>query len=88
MCRNIKPLFNFAPKASEAEIHDAALQFIRKVTGMQKPSADNEAAFLAAIKEVTHTTQHLFQNLHTTQKPKNREEEAEKAKLRNAKRFG
>ena len=88
MCRNIKPLFNFAPPATESEINDAALQFVRKLTGMQKPSDVNAVAFNQAIEEVTKITQTLFNHLQTTADPKNREEEAAKAHARNEKRFG
>jgi hypothetical protein len=87
MCRNIRPLFNFAPKASHEEIHDAALQFVRKLTGMQKPTEANQEAFNQAVEEISHVTEHLFTGLHTQAQPKNREEEAEKRKIRNAKRF-
>lgn len=88
MCRNIKPLFNFEPHATSDEIHDAALQFVRKLTGMQKPSGENEEAFNKAVEEISHVTEHLFSGLHTSAHPKNREIEAEKRRIRNAKRFG
>lgn len=87
MCRNIKPLFNFQPKASPDEIHDAALQYVRKLTGMNKPNDTNQAAFDDAVQEIAHVTQHLFGHLETKSEPKNREVEAQKAKLRNEKRF-
>ncbi len=87
MCRNIKPLFNFDPPASHQEIDDASLQFVRKLTGMNKPSEINEKAFNKAIQELSRTTQTLFAHLQTTADPKNREIEAAKAKARNAKRF-
>ena len=76
MCRNIKPLFNFAPPASHEEIQDASLQFVRKLTGMNKPSTLNEAAFNKAIEEVSLATEKLFTHLQTNAQPKNREEEA------------
>lgn len=88
MCRNIKPLFNFEPKASQGEIHDAALQYVRKLTGMNKPNDSNQQAFDEAVKEIAHVTFHLFGHLETKAEPKNREVEAQKAKLRNEKRFG
>jgi hypothetical protein len=88
MCRNIKPLFNFQPKASHDEIHDAALQYVRKLTGMNKPNDTNQAAFDKAVKEIAHATSNLFGHLETKSEPKNREVEAQKAKLRNEKRFG
>lgn len=88
MCRNIKSLSNFDPPASEQEIHDAALQYVRKVAGMQKPSHANEVVFERAVDEIAHATYHLLDELVITSKPKNREEEAAKAKERNAKRFG
>ncbi len=88
MCRNIRPLFNFDPPATAEEINDAALQYVRKLTGMNKPSTANEAAFNEAIKEVSMITQKLFIHLETTAQPKDREKEAEKRKIRNAKRFG
>ncbi len=88
MCRNIKPLFNFQPKASHDEIHDAALQYVRKLTGMNKPNDTNQAAFDKAVEEITHVTQHLFGHLETKAEPKNREMEAEKRRQRNIKIFG
>lgn len=88
MCRNIKPLFNFDPPATSEEIHDASLQYVRKLTGMNKPSPLNEDAFEQAIEEVANATQKLFHSLITNAKPKDREVEREKARLRNIKRFG
>lgn len=88
MCRNIKPLFNFDPPASSEEIHAAALQYVRKVSGFQKPSQANRAAFSQAVEDVAAATQKLFTHLHTNAPHKNREIEAEKARARNAKRFG
>lgn len=88
MCRNIKPLVNFDPPASEQEIYDAALQFVRKVSGMHHPSQANEAAFNKAIDDITHATYHLLSDLVVTGTPKDREVEAAKARERNIKRFG
>lgn len=88
MCRNIKPLFNFEPHATSAEIHDAALQYVRKLTGMNKPSELNEKAFNEAVAEIAHVTRHLFCHLETKAEPKDRDVEAAKAKARNVKRFG
>ncbi len=88
MCRNIKTLFNFEPPATEAEVEAAALQFVRKLSGFQKPSQANEEAFQRAIEEVTLAAVSLLDNLVTQAPPKNREEEAEKARERNRKRFG
>ncbi|QPC83555.1 DUF2277 domain-containing protein [Phototrophicus methaneseepsis] len=87
MCRNIKPLYNFDPPATEAEIHAAALQYVRKVSGFNKPSQANELAFVAAIEKITAATQALLDALETSAAPKNREEEAAKARARSAKRF-
>ena len=87
MCRNIRPLFNFDPPATKSEINNASLQFVRKLTGFQKPSQVNEKAFLHAVEEVSRITEELFHQLETTAVPRNREQEIEKAKLRNAKRF-
>jgi hypothetical protein len=88
MCRNIKTLFNFDPPVTDDEVHAASLQFVRKITGFNKPSKANEAAFLSAIDEVAATAGRLLRSLETTAAPKNREEEAEKAKARAAERFG
>lgn len=87
MCRNIRPLNNFAPPATDREVHDAALQYVRKIAGTAKPSKANEAVFEEAVREIAHATQHLLDHLVTTMPPKNREEEAAKAKVRSAKRF-
>lgn len=87
MCRNIKPLFNFAPPVTDEEIRAAALQFVRKVSGFTKPSQANEAAFLAAVDEIAAISHKLLHALETTAPPKNREEEAAKAKARSAQRF-
>ena len=87
MCRNIKTLFNFEPPATDEEIRAAALQYVRKVSGFQKPSQANEAAFHAAIDEIAAVTATLLNTLETTAQPKNRAEEAAKAKVRSAQRF-
>jgi len=87
MCRNIRPLNNFEPPATSAEVHDAALQFVRKVAGMSKPSKANEEVFQQAVDEIAHVTQHLLEDLVTTTPPKNREVEAAKARARSANRF-
>jgi len=88
MCRNIKTLFNFDPPVTDDEIRAASLQFVRKITGFNKPSKANEAAFLAAIDDVAGVAMRLLHSLETTAPPKNREEEAAKAKARAAERFG
>ena len=88
MCRNIKTLFNFEPPASEREIHDAALQFVRKLTGFNTPSKANKAAFDHAVDEVAHVARHLFDHLETTAQPRDRDVEAARAKARSAERFG
>jgi hypothetical protein len=88
MCRNIKPLFNFDPPATEEEVRDAALQFVRKLSGYHHPSMANEAAFNKGVDEVAAAAQHLLDSLVTEAEPKNREEEAAKARERIAKRFG
>jgi len=87
MCRNIRPLNNFEPAASSAEVHDAALQYVRKIAGVSKPSKANEAAFQRAVNEVAHATHHLLEELVSTAPPKNREVEAAKARARSANRF-
>jgi hypothetical protein len=88
MCRNIKTLFNFAPPVTAEEVHAASLQYVRKITGFNKPSKANEAVFLAAVDEVAGVSLRLLRSLETTAPPKNREEEAAKAKARAAVRFG
>ncbi len=88
MCRNIKTLFNFDPPVTDEEIRAASLQFVRKISGFNKPSKANEAAFLAAIDEVAEVSARLLRSLETTAPPKNREEEAAKARSRAAERFG
>jgi hypothetical protein len=87
MCRNIKTLYNFEPPATEDEIRAASLQFVRKVSGFSKPSQANEAAFLAAVEEIAAVTGKLIHALETNTPPKNRTEEAVKAKARAARRF-
>lgn len=88
MCRNIKTLFNFDPPVTEEEARAASLQFVRKITGFQKPSKTNEEAFSAAVDEIATISTRLLRSLETTAPPKNREEEAAKAKARAAERFG
>lgn len=88
MCRNIKTLFNFEPPATEEEIQASALQFVRKLSGFQKPSRANEAAFDRAVEEVTRAARALVDSLVTGAPSRNREEEAAKARARAAKRFG
>lgn len=88
MCRNIKTLFNFDPPVTDEEIRAASLQFVRKISGFTKPSQANEAAFLAAVEEVADVSARLLSALETQAPPKNREEEAAKAKAREAERFG
>jgi hypothetical protein len=88
MCRNIKNLFNFEPPVTEEEVRAASLQFVRKISGFNKPSKANEAAFDAAIEEIASVSNRLLRSLETNAPPKNREEEAAKAKARAAERFG
>ncbi|MDQ0575088.1 DUF2277 domain-containing protein [Agromyces albus] len=87
MCRNIHPLHNFEPAATNDEVHAAALQFVRKVAGTTKPSRANAAAFDEAVEEIAHITRHLLDHLVTNAPPKNREIEAEKARARAAHRY-
>lgn len=87
MCRNIRTLFNFDPPVTEDEVRAASLQFVRKISGFTKPSKANEAAFLKAVDEVAEVSSRLLRSLETTAPPKNREEEAAKAKARAAERF-
>jgi hypothetical protein len=84
MCRNIKTLFNFEPPVTDEEIRAASLQFVRKVSGYNKPSKANEAAFLAAVDEIAAVSKKLLNSLETNAPPKNREEEAAKARARRA----
>ena len=88
MCRNIKTLFNFDPPVTEEETRAAALQYVRKISGFNKPSKANEALFLAAVDDVTAISLKLLGAMETTAPPKNREEKAAKAKARAAERFG
>ncbi|WP_448809786.1 DUF2277 domain-containing protein [Agromyces bauzanensis] len=87
MCRNIHPLHNFEPAATTDEVHAAALQYVRKVSGSTRPSKANQAAFDRAVAEVAHITQHLIDDLVTTAPPKDREVEAAKARERAARRY-
>ncbi len=88
MCRNIKTLFNFDPPVTGDEVRAASLQFVRKITGFNKPSKANEDAFLAAVEEIAAISSRLLHSLDTSAPPKNREDEAAKAKARAAERFG
>ncbi len=88
MCRNIKPLFNFDPPASDEEIRAAALQFVRKVSGTSKPSQANQAAFDQAVEAVSQAVHSLLDTMVTTAEPRDRALVAEKARLRSARRFG
>ena len=88
MCRNIKTLFNFDPPATDEEIHAASLQFVRKLSGFNKPSKVNEAAFESAVDDVARVARVLVDSLVTKAPPRDREVEAEKARARAAKRFG
>ena len=88
MCRNIRVLYNFDPPASSEEVQSAALQYVRKVSGMNKPSKANEAAFERAVHEIAHVTQHLLADLVTSVVPKDREAEAERRHARAVARFG
>lgn len=87
MCRNIKPLYNFEPPASQAEIHEAALQFVRKVSGFRKPSKANETAFQAAVEAIAAASSRLLGSLETNAAPRNRLEETARAHVRAAQRF-
>jgi hypothetical protein len=88
MCRNIKTLFNFEPPATEEEINAASLQYVRKVAGFNKPSKTNEAAFYSAVEDIARISERLLASLETAAAPRDREEEAAKAKARSALRFG
>ncbi|HEV2198677.1 MAG TPA: DUF2277 domain-containing protein [Bryobacteraceae bacterium] len=88
MCRNIKTLFNFDPPVTDEEIHAASLQFVRKISGFNKPSKANQGPFLAAIEEIAGVSTRLLRSLETNAPPKTREEEAARAKARAAQRFG
>jgi hypothetical protein len=87
MCRNIRPLHNFEPHATSQEVHDAALQYVRKISGTTKPSQANREVFDRAVAEIAHATEHLLADLVSTAPPKDRETERAKARARNAKRF-
>jgi hypothetical protein len=87
MCRNIKILFNFDPPVTPEEVHRASLQFVPKISGFNKPSKSNEASFLSAVDEIAKASTRLLRSLETNAPPKNREEEAAKAKARSAERF-
>lgn len=87
MCRNIKPLFNFDPPVSNEDVHAAALQFVRKISGFNKPSQANEAAFLAAVEAIAAASTTLLDNLATNAPPKNRAAEIARARERSAQRF-
>jgi Uncharacterized conserved protein len=87
MCRNIKMLFNFDPPVTDQEVRNASLQFVRKISGFNKPSKANEAAFTAAVEAIATISSQLLSSLETNAPPKNREEEAAKAKARNTLRF-
>jgi hypothetical protein len=88
MCRNIKTLFNFDPPVTPEEVRAASLQFVRKISGFNKPSKANEAAFLSAVDEIASISSRVLHSLETNAQPRNREEEAAKAKARAAVRFG
>lgn len=88
MCRNIKTLFNFEPPITQDEVQAASLQFVRKITGFNKPSKANEALFLSAVEEIAGTSYRLLYSLNTDAPPKNREEEAAKKQSRSRRRFG
>jgi hypothetical protein len=87
MCRNIKPLFNFDPPVADEDIHDAALQYVRKISGFNKPSRVNEAAFQAAVEEITAVSKRLLDSLETNAPAKNRAEEEARARARAVQRF-
>ncbi len=87
MCRNIRPLFNFEPPATDDEVQDAALQFVRKISGYGKPSSANQVAFDTAVADITAASRQLLSDLTTTATPKNREQEAAKRRARSERRF-
>jgi hypothetical protein len=87
VCRNIRPLFNFEPPATDDEVRAAALQFVRKISGFTKPSRANEAAFAAAVDEIANVSQRLLDSLQATAAPKDREQEAARARARAAQRY-
>jgi len=88
MCRNIKTLFNFEPPATNDEINAASLQYVRKITGFNKPSRANESAFYSAVEDIAGISERLLASLETSASPKDREQEAARAKARSALRFG
>jgi len=88
MCRNIRTLYNFEPPATEVEIHEASLQYVRKISGFRRPSRLNEAAFTAAVEEIARASARLLGSLESTAAPRNREAEAARAHERAAQRFG
>lgn len=88
MCRNIRQLHNFEPPATSDEVHDAALQYVRKISGATKPSQANQAAFDEAVEAIAHATRHLLDHLTTSAPPKDREAERARARARSAVRFG
>ena len=88
MCRNIRVLYNFDPPTSQDEVHEAALQYVRKVSGMQKPSRANQEAFERAVHEIAHATEHLLADLVTTAAPRDREVEAARRRAKAVERFG
>ncbi|TMI21433.1 DUF2277 domain-containing protein [Candidatus Bathyarchaeota archaeon] len=87
MCRNIRTLFNFDPPATEEEIRDASIQFVRKISGFSQPSKANEHSFSAAVEQIAQVSTNLLRSLETNAQPKNREQEAARAKTRSAERF-
>lgn len=87
MCRNIKPLFNYDPPVSDEEVREAALQYVRKISGFSKPSKVNEAVFLSAVDAITAASQNLLGSLETKAAPRNREDEIARARLRSKQRF-
>jgi hypothetical protein len=87
MCRNIRPLYNFEPEATTDEVRAAALQYVRKISGMNKPSKANEEAFNRAVEDIAHTSMHLLADLETNAPPKDREVEAAKRRARSAHRY-
>ena len=88
MCRSIRTLFNFEPPVTDEEVRAASLQFVRKISGFNKPSKANEAAFFSAVEEITRVSKQLLVSLESAAAPKNRQEEAAKARARSAQRFG
>ena len=88
MCRNIKTLFNFEPPVTDEEVRAASLQFVRKISGFNKPSKANEVAFSSAVEEIARISKQLLVSLESNAAPKNRQEEAAKARMRAAQRFG